>query len=63
MGVTKVKTSLYCTCGASTQINGPWSLFAAIVTQWQKDHHGEGHKKCDAKTAAAARRKAERQSV
>lgn len=62
MGV-RVKTSLYCTCGASTHVNGPMSLLEAIVAQWRKDHRGDGHKKCDAKTAAAARRRAERASV
>jgi hypothetical protein len=57
-----VKMKLYCTCGASgTGTITPDAKARHFVEKiWTPIHSGEGHSPCDAKTAAKARRKADR---
>ena len=49
-----MKVKLYCTCGASaTGTISPDAKAQAFIDKiWKQTHRGEGHKPCDAKTAA-----------
>lgn len=57
----------YCRCGAALHASGdPRDLsFQEAIRLWLRAHTGmkEGHGECDARTAAAARAKAEREAT
>jgi len=55
---------LYCTCGAAW-LSTPLDLSVAVkmLKEFGKAHKGPDHILCDAKTAARARRRAERQAA
>ena len=56
-----MRVALYCTCGATAcgTIKPDAKARAFIERIWKQTHSGEGHAPCDARTAAAARRKEE----
>lgn len=53
----------YCICGASmTGTVSPAKNLQWLLSMWSQVHSGDGHAPCDAKTAAAARRRDDRAS-
>ena len=57
---TATTLRIYCTCGAAW-LSTPTEMgvYAKMLREFTKAHTGTGHRLCDAKTAACARRKAE----
>ena len=54
-----VAVSLYCTCGAYRRGKLQLRLARAVLIDWEAQHSGAGHARCEPAVAARARRKAE----
>jgi len=59
----KMKIQHYCKCGAYWYGEVTPEGAATIEEYWQKNHSGEGHEPCDARTAARARTKSEHEII
>ena len=59
-----MKLNLYCSCGGALQGTvTPDSKAKEIIFVWNNLHAGIGHSPVDSKTAARARRKAEKEDM